>query len=58
MRTTVGTPGLERVPSFSAREQVAYVHILWGGFPLRCWALFCSWSELDKLKALMGPRYW
>lgn len=42
MRKAVGTPGLERVPFFSAREQLAYVHSLRDGFPLRCWAPFCS----------------
>lgn len=50
---TVETTELERVLSFSAREQVAYVHILWDGYPLRLLgegqALSCSWFELDKL---------
>lgn len=53
IRRNIGTPGLERVMSFSTIEQVAYVHVLWDGFPLRLLGEgqppSCSWFELGKL---------
>lgn len=37
VRRSVGTPGLERVPSLGPRERLASVRVLWAGFLSGCW---------------------
>lgn len=47
-----GRLGWAESPPLGAKEQVAYVHILWMAFPGEGQALSCSWFELDSVLLL------